>query len=70
MINEREEGVVALHLPIEFIKARSGWEPEPGFEPSTYLPVVRWLSHSATEVSVAGFLFINRVERLKRIVQY
>ena len=33
---EREQGVVAIHLPIGFLKTRSGSEPVPRCEPSTY----------------------------------
>ena len=39
--SEREEAVVALHLPIGPLKTRSGLEPVPRCEPSTYLPISR-----------------------------
>ena len=38
-VNEKEEGVVALHLPIGPLKTRSGLEPVPRYEPSTYQPI-------------------------------
>ena len=44
-VSEREEGVVALHLPIGPLKTRSGFEPVPRCEPSTYQPISRWHSH-------------------------
>ena len=38
-VSEREEGVVALHLSIGPLKTRSGLEPVPRCEPSTYQPI-------------------------------
>ena len=38
-VRKREEGVVALHLPIRPLKNRSGLEPVQGCEPSTYHPI-------------------------------
>ena len=35
-VSEKEEGVVTLHLPIGSLKTRSGLEPVPRTEPSTY----------------------------------
>ena len=40
-ISEKEEDVLALHLPIGPLKARSGFEPVPRCEPSTYQPISR-----------------------------
>ena len=40
-VSEREEGVVALHLPIGLLKTRSWLEPVPIYEPSTYQPIGR-----------------------------
>ena len=34
-VSEREEGVVAIHLPIGPLKTRSGLEPVPRCEPGT-----------------------------------
>ena len=44
---EREEGVVALHLPIGLLKTRSGLETVSRCEPNTYQPIRRWHSHCA-----------------------
>ena len=38
-VNEREEGVVALHLPIGSLKPHSGLEPSLRCKPSTYQPI-------------------------------
>ena len=38
-VSEREEGVVALHLPNRSLKTRSGLEPVPSLEPSTFQPI-------------------------------
>ena len=38
---ELEKGVVALHLPTGSLKTRSGLDPVPSYEPSTYQPVSR-----------------------------
>ena len=38
---------MALHLPIGSLNIRSGLEPVPRCEPSTYQPISRWLSHCA-----------------------
>ena len=35
-VSEKEEGVVALHLPVGPLKTRSGFEPVPRYELSTY----------------------------------
>ena len=40
-VNEREEGVVALQLPIGPLQTYSGLEPVPRCEPSTYQPIIR-----------------------------
>ena len=40
-VNEREGGVVAIHLPIGSLKIRSGLEPVLRCEPSTYLLISR-----------------------------
>ena len=40
-VSDREEGVVALHLPIGSLKTHSGLEPVPICEPSTYQPISR-----------------------------
>ena len=40
-VSEKEEGVMALHLPIGLLKTRSGLEPVPRCEPSTYQPISR-----------------------------
>ena len=45
--SEREEDVVALHIPIEPLKTRSGQDPVPRCEPRTYQPISRRLSHCA-----------------------
>ena len=37
-VSDREEGVVALHLPTGPLKTRSELEPVPRCEPSTYQP--------------------------------
>ena len=39
--NEREEGLVALRLPIGPLKTRIGLEPVPIYEPSTYRLISR-----------------------------
>ena len=36
---------MALHLPIGPLKTRSGLEPVPRCEPSTYQPISRWHNH-------------------------
>ena len=36
-VSEREEGVVAVHLPIGSLKTRSGLEPVPRCEPTSPL---------------------------------
>ena len=38
---------MALHLPIEFLKTRSGLKPIPRYEPSDYQPIRRRHSHCA-----------------------
>ena len=38
-VSEKEEGVVALHLPVEPLKTSSWLEPVPRCEPSTYQPI-------------------------------
>ena len=40
-VSEREDGVVAVHLPIGPLKPRSGLETVPRYEPSTYQPISR-----------------------------
>ena len=39
--SDREDGVVAIHLPIGSLKTRSGFEPVPRCEPGTYQPITR-----------------------------
>ena len=36
IVSQREEGVVALHLPTGHLKTQSRLEPVPRCEPSTY----------------------------------
>ena len=38
-VSEKEEGVVALHLPIGSLKTHSGLEPVPRCERGTYQPM-------------------------------
>ena len=47
----KEEGVVAIHLPIGSLKTRSGLEPVPKCEPSTYQPISRFCIHSQYNTS-------------------
>ena len=54
-VNEREEGVVAIYLPIESLKTCSGLEPVPRCEPSTYQSISRWRNHCTIQ---AGMLAI------------
>ena len=50
VVNEREEDVVALHLPTGPLETRSGLKPALRCEPSTYQANGRWLSHCSIEV--------------------
>ena len=43
---EREQGVVALHLPIGPLKTHSWLKPKLRCEPSTYQPISQWFSYS------------------------
>ena len=43
----REKRVVAIHPLIGSLKTRSGMEPVPRCEPSTYQPISRWHNHCA-----------------------
>ena len=49
-ISERETSVVALHLPTESLKTRTGWEPILVSEPRTYQSINISLSYCAIEV--------------------
>ena len=40
-VSEKEEGVVAIHLPMGPFNTRSGLEPVPRYELSTYHPISR-----------------------------
>ena len=51
-VSEREEGVVALHLPIGLLKTRSGLEPVPRCEPTNYPPISGKHSYCAIGVGI------------------
>ena len=55
--NEREAGVVALHLPIGTLKMRYWLEPVPRCEPSTYMPISRWHSYGAIGTDIMLLVF-------------
>ena len=40
-VSEKEEGVVAINLPVGSLKTCSGYEPVPRWEPSNYQTISR-----------------------------
>ena len=63
VVSKKEEGVVDIHLLIGSLKTRSGMEPLPRCEPSTYQPISRLHGHHC--VIEAG----SRSDSKKKILQ-
>ena len=62
-VSEKDEGVVALHLPTGPLKTCSGLEPVPRCQPSTYQPITWWHSHCAIRACNITLHWLNLLNK-------